>query len=224
MSNTDRPGVIGTLAQFNENDNWDEYCEICEHFFEANGITDDKQKVSILCSNVGGATYHLIKNLSLPKKPNEQTFAELSKLVKNHFKPKISEASASLQFNTRIRKHNETVQMYVAELRRMAALCNFGEFLDRALRDRFIAGINNESIQQKILSVTDDQLTFATAFKIAQVHESACRNVKELQQYGESQKVMKITQRGKAPEREKERLKRYEGRDRSQRDEERDRK
>ena len=117
MSNTDRPGVIGTLAQFNENDNWDEYCEICEHFFEANGITDDKLRVSILCSNVGGATYHLIKNLSLPKKPNEQTFAELSKLVKNHFKPKISEASASLQFNTRIRKHNETVQMYVAELR-----------------------------------------------------------------------------------------------------------
>ena len=127
-----------------------------------------------------------------------------------------------MQFNTRIRKHDETVQMYVAELRRMAALCNFGEFLDRALRDRFIAGINNESIQQKILSVTDDQLTFATAFKIAQVHESACRNVKELQQYGESQKIMKITQRGKAPERERERLKRYEGRDRSQRDEERD--
>ena len=88
------------------------------------------------------------------------------------------------------------------------------------LRDRFIAGINNESIQQKILSVTDDQLTFATAFKIAQVHESACRNVKELQQYGESQKIMKITQRGKAPERERER----DGRDRSQRDEERDRK
>ena len=134
MSNTDRPGVIGTLAQFNENDNWDEYCEICEHFFEANGITDDKLKVSILCSNVGGATYHLIKNLSLPKKPNEQTFAELSKLVKTHFKPKMSEASASLQFNTRIRKHDETVQMYVAELRRMAALCNFGEFLDRAKR------------------------------------------------------------------------------------------
>ena len=101
-------------------------------------------------------------------------------------------------------------------LRRMAALCNFGEFLDRALRDRFIAGINNESIQQKILSVTDDQLTFATAFKIAQVHESACRNVKELQQYGESQKIMKITQRGKAPERERERWKRYDGRDRSQ--------
>ena len=67
MSNTDRPGVIGTLAQFNENDNWDEYCEICEHFFEANGITDDELKVSILCSNVGGATYHLIKNLSLPR-------------------------------------------------------------------------------------------------------------------------------------------------------------
>ena len=88
----------------------------------------------------------------------------------------------------------------------MAALCNFGEFLDRALRDRFIARINNESIQQKISSVTDDQLTFATAFKIAQVHESACRNeLVELQQYGESQKIMKITQRGKAPERERER-------------------
>lgn len=34
----------------------------------------------------------------------------------------------------------------------MAKDCNFGDFLDRALRDRFICGISNENIQQKLFN------------------------------------------------------------------------
>jgi len=51
----------------------------------------------------------------------------------------------------------------------------------QALRDRFIAGINDEHIQEKILSVPDGDLTLDHAFQIAESHEAACRNVKEMQ-------------------------------------------
>lgn len=78
--------------------------------------------------------------------PAEKTFTEIKQLVQNHFNPKLSEASASLIFHT-----SESITLYVAELRRLAVPCNFGAYLDCALRDHFIAGINNYDMQEKIL-------------------------------------------------------------------------
>ena len=49
----------------------------------------------------------------------------------------------------------------------------------QALRDRFIAGINDEHIQEKILSVPDGDLTLGRASQIAESHEAACRNVRD---------------------------------------------
>ncbi len=174
--------LFGNLFPFDEKEhNWTEFIEIYEHYFTANKITDNKMKVSILCANVGPNAYHIIKSLCLPDKPGEKTFEFITAAVKHHFKPKLSEASASLLFNSRYRKSTESVQMYVAELRRLAVPCNFGEFLNRALKDRFIAGINDMEIQQKILATPDEDLTFTKAFQIAEAHESARRNVMEMQ-------------------------------------------
>jgi len=165
--------------------------EIYGHYFTANKIAEDKVKVHILCASVGPRTYHIIKNLCLPDKPESKTFKDLTDIVKGYYKPKISEASASLIFNNRVRKPEETVQVFVAELRRLVQSCNYGEHLKRALRDRFIAGINDKDIQEKILTISDDELTFDKACQIAQAHEAACRNVKELQR-GQMASVNKL--------------------------------
>ena len=137
--------IIGQILPFKEGDNWKDYTEILDHFFAANSITDEKKKVAILCSSVGTGTYHLIKTLCLPKKPDENTFEEISTLVDNHLKPKLSEASASMIFYSRNRQKGETVQIYLASLRSLAKPCNFGQFLDRALRDKCIVCVNDES-------------------------------------------------------------------------------
>ncbi|KAJ7993898.1 hypothetical protein DPEC_G00259470 [Dallia pectoralis] len=57
--------MIGTLAAFDgKEQSWEEYCEILEQFFEANGIDDGEKQRTILISVVGPATYKLIRNLS----------------------------------------------------------------------------------------------------------------------------------------------------------------
>ena len=174
--------LYGNLFQFDPNEhNWTEFIEIYQHYFTANNIEDENRKVSILCSNVGPKTYHIIKSLCLPDKPNEKSFDFIITTVKNHYKPKLSEASASLLFNSRNQKNGETVQIYVAELRRLAVPCNFGEFLNRAIKDRFIAGVNDKEIQQKILAVPDEELSLTKAFQIAEAYESACHNVEQMQ-------------------------------------------
>ena len=70
------------------------------------------------------------------------------------------------KFNSRDRRQGESVVEYVAELRRLAQDCNFGDTLTVMLRDCLVCGINEDSIQRRLLS--EDVRTFDTALKKAQ--------------------------------------------------------
>ena len=62
-------------------------------------------------------------------------------------------------------------------LKKLSIHCNYGEFLNRALRDRFVCGLNNGKIQNKLLYTSS--LTFDTACNIAISMELAERNSRE---------------------------------------------
>ena len=64
------------------------------------------------------------------------------------------------------------------DLRRLAITCDFGNFLDQALRDRFICGLKSQQIQKSLLA--EDTLTMARALEIAQAKEAASRDAKDL--------------------------------------------
>ncbi|XP_055725310.1 uncharacterized protein LOC129815465 [Salvelinus fontinalis] len=175
--------TIGSLTPFDpKNQEWEEYCEIMEHFFAANEITDAAKQKSILISVVGAQTYSLMRNLLSPDKPGEKSFIDLVELLKNHFNPKPSEIVQRFKFDSRMRKPIESVGEYVAELRKLALDCNYGNTLSQMLRDRLVCGINDDRIQIRLLS--EPNLTFENALKLAQAMESANRNALDLQARG----------------------------------------
>lgn len=181
--------TIGTLAAFDpKNQTWDEYTEILEQFFMANGIDQAEKQRAILISVVGAATYSLMRNLLSPAKPKDKTFQELVLLMKNHYDPKPSEIVQRYKFDSRARKPNETVMEYVAKLRRLAQDCNYGNTLQQMLRDRIVCGINDDRIQRRLLSEAD--LTFDKAMSIA---VSANKNVLDLQTSGAAAKCFRMT-------------------------------
>ena len=79
---------------------------------------------------------------------------------------------------------------FVAELRSIAKGCEFGAALEDNLRDRLVCGINNEAIQKALLS--EKNLTFRTAYELAQSHESAVKNVVTLLDSGHSQLQLEL--------------------------------
>lgn len=104
-------------------------------------------------ASFGGADlFKILHTLIQPKKIKDFKYNELIIKLEEHFAPKKNEIAESFKFYKREQNHGETITEYIVELKSLAQNCNFGEFLDRALRDRFICGILNESIQQKLFN------------------------------------------------------------------------
>ena len=132
----------------------------------------------IFLNAVGAQTYALLRDLLSPAKPASKSFAELQKALTDHFEPKPLVIAERFYFHQRTQGANESVLEYVAELRRLATHCEFGTFLQDALRDRLVCGLRNTTAQKNLLS--EENLTLEKAIRVAQSLEAADKNAKKL--------------------------------------------
>ncbi|KAL1421133.1 hypothetical protein MTO96_023440 [Rhipicephalus appendiculatus] len=98
--------------------------------------------------------------------------------LKKHFSPRPSEVVATFKFNSRIRHSGEMAGDFFASLNKLADNCAFGTFRDRMLRDRIVAGINDEAMQRRLLESPD--LTLDTAKKTVIAMEAANKDSRAL--------------------------------------------
>ena len=133
---------------------------------------------AILLSVCGPQAYQLIKNLCVPEKPTDKTFAEIIQLVKDHVEPKPTVIVQRFTYHSRSRKQEESIAAYVNALKKISEHCQFGDTLQDMLRDRLVCGINDVRIQRRLLSEPD--LTYKRAFDLAQAMEVAERNAQIL--------------------------------------------
>ena len=76
------------------------------------------------------------------------------------------------------------------ELRGIASKCEYGLQLNENLRDRLVAGVNNDRIQQRLLQ--NPGLTFQTALTTCLAMETAAKNVHDLSHVAESSNVHRL--------------------------------
>ena len=170
-------GYIGKIEPFDDSvESWNSYVERLEQYFTINEI-DDEKKVPALLILLGGKTYGLLRNLTLPDKPATKTYDAIVKLLKDHLSSKPLIVAERFRFYKSYQLQGETVNKYVAELRRLAEYCEFGT-LNESLRDQFVVGLKDEHTQKKLLAVAD--LTFVKAIEIAVAVETANKNATEL--------------------------------------------
>ena len=170
-------GVIGLFDSSQED--WLSYIVRLQNYFTANDIAEDKAAKcqAILLSVYGMSTYHLIKSLAAPSKPEEVSFENLVKLVEGYHNPEPSATVQHFKFHSRCHQPGETVSMYVAELRRIAEHCK-SDNLESMLCDRLVCGIQDLRIQRSLLA--EAKLEFKQVFELAQAMESADRDAKTL--------------------------------------------
>ena len=173
-------GFIGAPEPFDERtEDWTLYAQRFEHFLLANSVNEDEKKRHLLLAMIGGRTFKLLANLVAPKKPGEVEYAAIYKVLQDHFKPKPIKIAERYRFYKRNQQPSETVTTYLAELRRLASTCEFGEFLNEALCDRLVCGLREELMQRRLLA--EPRLDLKRACELAQGMEAALKDAKEIQ-------------------------------------------
>ena len=121
------------------------YLERMELFFLAHGVDAD----AVLLSNIGSKLYGVLHSLAFPKMPKELKYADVEKILKDHYEPAPLVIAKRYRFHQRGQDIGESIADYVAELQRMATKCKFEEtrdFLEESLRDRFVCRRYQEKI------------------------------------------------------------------------------
>ena len=210
MTSTNTSGLFGRVGEFNvERETFRAYVERMEMFFTANNIVETtgegsaannqlvaNRKRAIFVTEVGPEVYSTLSNLLAPAKPKDTLFTDIVQILEKHYNPKPLEIAQSFHFGTQNQKSEESVGDYVLALKKLAVHCNYGEYLNRALRDRFVCGLNNPKIQNKLLNTED--LTFEKACSIVKTMEMADRNTQEFHpSSSDTIQVNKLTEQGR---------------------------
>ena len=162
-----------------ENEPISAYLERMELFFHAHEVAPEKH-MAVLLSNIGSKPYGVLRSLAVPKTPKELKYADVEKILKDHYEPAPLVIAERYRFHQRSQGIGESIADYVAKLRRLATKCKFEEtrdFLEDSLRDRFVFGLRAEGIRKRLL--TESNLTFATAIEVAQSVETASKDAQQ---------------------------------------------
>ncbi|VDP90976.1 unnamed protein product, partial [Echinostoma caproni] len=128
---------------------------------------------SILFLTLGGRElYSLVKNLAFLNVPAEFPFEKLKFLLLDHIPPVDFQATERAKFNSMIRAANMPCREFILQLNKQASKCNYGDRLEEQLCDRHIAGINNISLQRKMVENKDIMLDEAR--KICEQIDDLC--------------------------------------------------
>lgn len=166
---------IGKIGEFDiKNGAWSSYADRLESYFKVNGV-DDALKLPTLISLMGDEAYELLVNLASPKKPSELTYSEATDVLCRHLQPAPSVLAERYRFRQRRQRAEEKVSEYVAELKKLARHCKFGEVLSENLRDQFVCGIGSDVIRQRLFAEADT-LAFSEAVRMASSLEAAERD------------------------------------------------
>ncbi|UYV82343.1 hypothetical protein LAZ67_21001753, partial [Cordylochernes scorpioides] len=166
-----KPRNISMFEKFDENlENVENYIYRLKQFMLISKTKEDF-KTPFLISSIGPKYFGILRNLVFPEEVDQVPFDKLCMILLKHFNPKTNIIYERFIFQKMDQKSGETISKYMIRLKEQAQRCNFGDFLQESLRDRFVAGIIDTSTQKKLLQ--EEGLTFDGALDIALSAESA---------------------------------------------------
>ena len=164
--------AIGSIAAFQpESERIESYLERVELYMTANNFPEGR-KVAALLSIVGGTAYEILRSLLAPALPQTKSYTVLVDTLQKHYAPKPLVIAERFHFHRRDHKSGESIAEYIAELRKLSIHCEFGDYLNQALRDRLVCGLRSEAPQKQLLA--ESGLTLARAMSLAQGMEAEC--------------------------------------------------
>uniref|UniRef100_H2ZYX7 Peptidase A2 domain-containing protein n=1 Tax=Latimeria chalumnae TaxID=7897 RepID=H2ZYX7_LATCH len=167
------------VDELKDGESWTEYIERLGHYFIANDIADETKRKAILFTVCGSKPYSLIKSLTSPAGPVNNSFQETVDLVETYCNPKPNKVIACCHFYKHDHQPGESVMTYVTALHQLTEHCEYGNILDDMLRDWMVCGIADDRTQRRLFE-EGTNIDFQKAFDIAVSMETAAKNAENL--------------------------------------------
>lgn len=148
--------VSQKFGEFNgDQDEWIIYKERLEQNFVANKVEDEKVKVATLLSVIGVQAYKLLRNLCHPNLPATKKFDELTALLEKQFTPQVNFWRERKKFYEARQEKKEAIADWHAKVRSLSVNCDFGNKLIAVLKDRFMSGLTNNAVFDRLCEEPD---------------------------------------------------------------------
>ena len=184
--------VHGQIAAYDAgSEKLESYIERFDFYCLANKIDSDEGKKATFLSTVGASTFEKVKELLSPRTVQQVTYGMIIEKLISHYKPQCIEIAERFKFFKRHQNSGESIADFEAGLRKLGSTCNFGAYLETALRDQFVCGLSDSKCQQDLLCSSDLSLT--SAVQAAKAREAVLREA-ELFGAGEAATTHRVAQ------------------------------
>ncbi|XP_042146943.1 uncharacterized protein LOC121836189 [Ixodes scapularis] len=129
------------------------------------------------------------KTTSKGGEPDDYTDA--LRLLERHFTNTLNVLVERRRFMLRRQRQEEPIRAYVSALRQLASTCDFGDFLEAALRDKVVDGVRSVELRQKLL-MKGSQLTLGQAMDILQTFEQAAEGARVYEEGRDAAMVQQV--------------------------------
>ena len=148
---------------------WNNY-EVATELDNASG----KRRAAVFLACIGSAAHSVFRSF---KFDSEEDTSNVSKIIEAFNRYCIGETNITYEryvFNQRTQQPGETIEDYVADLRKLANTCQFDQLEDSLIRDRIVVGIRDDTTRRRLLQ--QKKLTLSEAIDICKASEAtSCR-------------------------------------------------
>ena len=150
---------VGKVEEFDSSkETFMSHCDCMDMCFEANDLVllggaanamadaaVVRKNRAIFLTEIGADSFTLVNDLLAPRSAKEVGLNEITCVLKEHFNPAPLEVAESFHFGMHVQKEGESIVDFTVALKKLSIHCNFGVYLNRALRDRFVCILNHEN-------------------------------------------------------------------------------
>lgn len=155
VTNMFTANLMGQLREFQLNiSDWYIYKARWKNYFNANDVTDEIKKKSILLNMLDEGTYKLVFNMCSPHLPETKSFTELVTGMDKYFTSQKSVLAERLKFYNSMKNAGESIKEWSARVRSLAVLTEQGRHqIRRGWTDHRVVIVVEEAVIQKISAI-----------------------------------------------------------------------
>ena len=179
----------GNLSQ-----NWKRFRRQFENYAIASRLNreeDQEYQVSVFLADFGHDAYEIFDNIKFDDEDDKNDLQKVMEKLKDFFVGDTHEAFESYKFHLRKQEESESIEGYIAALRKLAKARNFDELEERLIRDQVVVGVREEGLRQKPLE-DKKKVTLDKCMSIGRAYESSKQQLQSMSSEEDSSQIQHL--------------------------------